>query len=95
MSDSFKSLGQSLDVLISKLGLQMKMKEQKVIQNWSNIVGPQIAKIAKPEKVYDKVLHLRVANISWRTELTFQKAVLLKQIENHVGKNVINDLRFF
>jgi predicted nucleic acid-binding Zn ribbon protein len=95
MEDNIKSLAQSLDMLINKLGFQNKLKEQTIIQEWGAIVGPQIGKIAKPEKIFDQILYLRVSNMSWRTELMFQKQNLLKQIENRVGKNIVNDLRFF
>ncbi len=95
MSDDFKSMAQSVAVLIDKLGFQQKLKEQKVIQEWTAIAGAQIGKIARPEKIVDQVLYLRVANMSWRTELMFQKQTILQQIEIKIGKNIVNDLRFF
>jgi|WetSurMetagenome_2_1015567.scaffolds.fasta_scaffold757062_2 predicted nucleic acid-binding Zn ribbon protein len=95
MNNDFKSLAQSIDILIDKLGFQQKVKEQKVIQEWTTIAGAQIGKIAKPEKIVDQVLYLRVANMSWRTELMFQKQTILKQIEIRIGKNIVKDLRFF
>jgi len=95
MKDDFKTLAQSLDMLIGKLGFQNKLKEQQVLEEWPLIAGPQISKVARPERVTDRVLYLAVANMSWRTELTFQKKTLLQQIEKRVGKNIIIDMRFF
>ncbi len=95
MADTLKPLSRSLDELIDKLGFQNKLKEQTVIREWSSIVGPQIGRIARPEKIFDRVLYLRVANMSWRTELTFQKQTILQQIEKRIGKNIVSDLRFY
>ncbi|NLP12068.1 DUF721 domain-containing protein [bacterium] len=95
MADTVKTLAHSLDELIDKLGFQNKLKEQTVIREWSSIVGPQIGRIAKPEKIFDRVLYLRVANMSWRTELTFHKQTILQQIEKRIGKSIVSDLRFY
>lgn len=94
MASHTKSLGESVELLIDKLGFRKKMKEQQIVQEWATIVGPQISKISKADKVVEGVLYVRVASSSWRTELMFQKHYILKQIEQRYGKNVINDFRF-
>lgn len=94
MATHTKSLAESVELLIDKLGFRKKMKEQQILQDWSAIVGPQISKVSKAEKVYEGVLYVRVASSSWRTELMFQKHAILKQIEQRYGKNVITDFRF-
>jgi predicted nucleic acid-binding Zn ribbon protein len=94
MATHTKSLAESVELLIDKLGFRKKMKEQQILQDWAAIVGPQIGKISKAEKVYESVLYVRVASSSWRTELMFQKHSILKQIEQRYGKNVITDFRF-
>lgn len=62
---------------------------------WPDIVGENIASASVAEKVIDKVLYIKVKSMTWRTELLFQKAQILLNIEKKVGHDVIRDIRFF
>lgn len=62
---------------------------------WPDIVGENIASASVAEKVIEKVLYIKVKSMTWRTELLFQKAQILLNIEKKVGHDVIRDIRFF
>ena len=88
------SLASSLTGLIQQLGIESKLKEYQVIDKWQEIVGDKIAAVCKAEKVIEKILYVKVKSMTWRTELLFHKAHILKNIETHVGKEIICDIRF-
>ena len=92
---SEKSLGESLNGLLNQLGIEPQIKEYQVIQLWPDIVGEKIAGISVAEKIIDKVLYIKVKSMTWRTELLFQKAQIMQNIEKKVGQDVIRDIRFF
>jgi predicted nucleic acid-binding Zn ribbon protein len=90
-----KSLGESLKGLLEQLGIEPQIKEYQVVHMWAEIVGENIANASVAEKVIEKVLYIKVKNMTWRTELLFQKTQILQKIENKIGPNVIQDIRFF
>ncbi|NOY57473.1 MAG: DUF721 domain-containing protein [Calditrichaeota bacterium] len=89
-----QTLGESLDGLIQQLGIGAKINQFRVIEKWSEIVGENISKVTKPERVVDKVLYIKVSSMSWRTELLFHKPGILEKIEETIGKDIILDIRF-
>lgn len=93
--DSTKSLGTSLEILFDKLGIERKVLQQRIISDWSNLVGDKINDVAKAERITDDVLFVRVKSMPWRTELSFQKISILKTIEDKLGKDLISDIKFY
>jgi predicted nucleic acid-binding Zn ribbon protein len=92
---STKSIGESIQSLFKQLGHEDKIKQYQVIQEWKKIVGEEISQVARPERIQDKSLIVRVASMSWRTELQMQKRQILQKIRDKVGDNVIVDIRFY
>ena len=91
---SFKTLGQSINSLLNQLGVENKVKSYQIIELWPDIVGEKISEIAKAERVFEKILYVKVKGTTWRTELLFQKMEILRKIDNTIGKNIIKDIRF-
>ncbi|MBD3378253.1 DUF721 domain-containing protein [candidate division KSB1 bacterium] len=92
---STKSIGESIQSLFKQLGHEDKIKQYQVIQKWDIIVGAEISQVAKPERIHEKSLIVKVASMSWRTELQMQKRQILQKIKEKIGDNVIVDIRFY
>ena len=90
-----RHIGESIKLLIRDLGFEKKVDEIRVKEGWEKIVGPTIARVAKVERVEGGMLYIKVSSMTWRTELLFQKQVILQKIETAVGKDIIKDIRFF
>jgi predicted nucleic acid-binding Zn ribbon protein len=89
-----KHIGETLRFLVKDLGFEKKLHQVQIVQMWPQVVGENIAKISTADRVFEGVLYVKVKSMTWRTELLFQKRKILERIENKVGKNVINDIRF-
>src|SRR4030067_1045884 len=94
MRKGIKTIGDSMTFLFEELGIDKKVKSYRVIELWPQIVGEKIDKISKPDRVFENVLYVKVKSMPWRTELLFQKAKILSIIEQIIGIDVINDIRF-
>ena len=70
------------------------LDEIKIIKGWSGVVGPFIAQYTKELYIKEKVLFVRLTSDSLRTELSFSKSVLLKNLNNLVGHEVLTDIVF-
>ena len=68
------------------------MNEIKVINSWSKVVGPFIASHTIDLSIKNKVLFVRVDCDALRSELSYSKSLLLKNLNEIVGKEVIAEI---
>jgi len=87
-------LGNVIDALLHRLGLQTKLKQYDIVGLWPSIVGEQIATMASVDKVEKNVLVVKVTAAPWRTELTFRKKEILERVHAAMNSDSIKDIRF-
>lgn len=94
MSSEPQAIGAALKGLFRQLGMTKKLQAYDVITGWEAIVGARIASVAVPKKVVNGVLFVEVKTGAWRTELSMRKHEILGSIHRHVGKKILQDIRF-
>lgn len=70
------------------------LDEVKVIKGWNGVVGPFIAQYTKDLFIKDGVLLVRLTSDSLRTELGYSKSLLLKNLNQLVGYELLKDIVF-
>jgi predicted nucleic acid-binding Zn ribbon protein len=90
-----KHIGDTLKLVIRDMGFEKKLDQVRALELWPEVVGENIAKIAKAERVDEGILYIKVSSMTWRTELLFQKQSILEKISARLGKGIIKDIRFF
>ncbi len=70
------------------------LDEVKVIKGWNGVVGPFIAQYTKDLFIKDGVLLVRLTSDSLRTELGYSKSLLLKNLNQLVGYDLLKDIVF-
>ena len=72
------------DALISYLkqaGITKRVQQAGIIEEWAELVGPQIASVTAPESVTpDGVLRVRVASAPWANELSLMSPRILARL---------------
>ncbi len=76
------------------LKIDRRIKEETIILNWTKVVGERIAPQTQPLRVRDSILFVKVPSASWRNELVFLKANIIKELNQSVKANVIKDIVF-
>jgi len=76
----FTRVGELLPSILSKLGLEQRFKEQKVLALWPSIVGEELAARTKATRVDRGVLHVHVDHGAWMQELHFMEKELLRRL---------------
>ena len=66
--------------------------ELRVVNSWKQVVGPFIAKHTIDLAIRNRILFVRVDSDALRNELSYSKSVLLTQLNNQVGKVVIDEI---
>lgn len=78
--------------LIKKYGIETPVKQNEALFLWPKVVGENIAKHTKAEKISYGKLIVRVDSPVWRNELLFQKNDILNKINNLLKGTNINDI---
>ena len=68
------------------------MDELKIIQSWPKVVGPFIASHTIDLSIRNKILFARIDSDALRNELGYSKSLLLKNLNEMVGKEVISEI---
>jgi predicted nucleic acid-binding Zn ribbon protein len=76
----FTKVGELLPSILSKLGLEQRFKEQKVLDLWPAIVGDELAARTKATRLDRGILHVRVDHGAWMQELHFMEKELLQRL---------------
>lgn len=66
--------------------------EVKVINSWKQEVGPFIAAHTIDLSIKNGVLFVRVDSDALRNELNYSRSLLLKNLNDLVGKEVLNEI---
>ncbi len=68
------------------------LDEQKVLNSWKEVVGPFIASHTIDLAIKNKVLFVRVDSDALRSELGYSKSLLIKNLNDLVGKEVVDEI---
>ncbi len=80
--------------LLRQLGLERHFRTYDALAHWSDIVGKQIAQVARPLRLDADTLWIAVKSHAWAQELNFQKGTILKRLNERAGEERFKELRF-
>jgi predicted nucleic acid-binding Zn ribbon protein len=89
-----REIAGALQDLLREIGIEKPMNQYAALTNWDDVVGEQIAKVTRPDRVDNGILIIKVATAPWRAELTLQRTEILRKVAARIGKGVIKDIRF-
>lgn len=74
-------LTEALAAYLRRAGLVRRLEQAGVIEEWAELVGPQIASVTAPQSVTaDGVLRVHVASAPWATELGLMTPRILARL---------------
>lgn len=68
------------------------MDEIKLIKAWPKVVGPFIASHTIDLSIKNGVLFVRVDSDALRSELGYSKSVLIRNLNDRVGKEILREM---
>ena len=68
------------------------LEEQRIIQSWPQVVGPFIASHTIDLSIKNQVLFVRVDSDALRSELGYSKSLLIKNLNEVVGKEMVKEI---
>ncbi len=68
------------------------LDEIKLINTWPKVVGPFIASHTIDLSIKNHVLFVRVDSDALRNELNYSKSLLMKNLNDRVGKEILKEI---
>lgn len=89
-----RPISMGLTRLLDNWGLTDSFRVASALRAWSEIVGPAIAQVARPLRIDKETLWIAVKSQAWAQELNFQKTVILQRLNERIGYERFQNLRF-
>lgn len=87
-----RAVGDLLGQLMNSLGIAGRVHEQRVLQEFDRIMGPEFCRRAQAVKIDRGVLFLQVANSAWRQELYYQKQLIRDRLNGALGERLVKEI---
>jgi hypothetical protein len=87
-------LGKILRPYLHRSGLVPKIRENRLIGAWEQIVGQGVAEATEPGRLQNRSLQVKVANSVWMQQLQFHKKLMIQKVNEFLGEPFLQELRF-
>ena len=91
---SMQRVGEMLPGLLRELGLAETLDGWRAVADWSDTVGPQIAKRTRAVSFRDGALVVEVDGSAWMHELGFLARDLRDKLNERLGRPLVRDIKF-
>ena len=85
------------EVLLKALrsqGLETPLLQKRLIDAWPEVMGEAIASYTASLNIRNQTLFVHLTNPALRMELSMQRQDIVRRLNEHVGNQVIADIRF-
>ena len=89
-----EAIAQVLSRLLRRLGLEGDLVGWRAVQEWPDVVGPRVSHHTRAVDFRDGTLRVEVEGSAWMQELGYLKRDLIKRINQHLGSELVRDVRF-
>ncbi len=89
-----EDIGSIIGDVIKKSNMERKLNISKIFNHWKDIVGSEIYKKSKPERIAGGILYVRVSTSIWANELSLMSDKLIEKINSFIGEKVVESIRF-
>ena len=91
-SDHPSRLGDVLRAALGRLPEAQRLADHAVWSHWDAVVGPTLARHARPERLRRGVLVVAVDSPEWMQELQFLKHELRERLNARLGRSAVRDV---
>ncbi len=88
------SVSELIELFMNQYGLGKKYGEFKLLQAWSQMMGPMIANRTTDLRIVNDVLIVQLNSASLKSELSYAKTKIVERLNEAAGKVVIQDIIF-
>lgn len=76
-------------------GLETPLLQRRLVNAWEEIAGETVARYTAEKQIRNQTLFIKLLNPALRSDLSMQKSLLITRLNDHVGAQIITDIRFY
>ena len=76
-------------------GLETPLNQHRLINSWGDVMGKGINSYTGDMFIKNQTLYVKINSSTLRQELTAGRKNIVKRLNDHVGAQVITDIRFY
>jgi predicted nucleic acid-binding Zn ribbon protein len=88
-----RPLAAILPALFEQLGLAKTAEGWRAVSDWPAVAGPRLARHTRALSFRDGTLAVEVEGSAWMHELGFLKRELVRNLNRHLGAEIVQDVR--
>jgi len=89
-----EQIGTLIRNFLRQESLETPLNEQRLINSWKEVLGPTIASYTHGLYIRNQVLYVHLTSAALRQELMMGRDLLVRNLNQHVGATVINNIIF-
>lgn len=79
---------------LRELGLETPLLQKRLIDSWPTVAGEAIARYTTNVRIQNQTLFVSLSIPALRADLSMRRQELVRMLNQHVGAQVIADIRF-
>lgn len=83
-----------VDIIIRNNGLETPLMQKRLLDSWDEVAGPFVARYTVGKVIRNQTLHINLNSPALRTDLSMRKSMLIKELNERAGGQVIVDIKF-
>lgn len=87
-------IGQIIRLFLRQESLETPLNECRLINAWGEVLGAGIVSYTRGLYIRNQVLHVHLTSAALRQELMMERELLVRNLNRHVGAQVITDIVF-
>lgn len=90
-----QSAAKAVSITLDRYGLSDEIRANRLLTEWSDLVGPKIAQRTRPDGLVDRTLWIEVATSAWMHELNTLRPQLVRGLLERLGEpRLFDDVKF-
>ena len=89
-----KHLGDILERTVRRLPLRRRLDDYAIWEIWDDAVGPTVARNARPQKIRNDTLFVKVRGATWMQQLQYMKHMIVETLNQRLGREVVTNIFF-
>jgi predicted nucleic acid-binding Zn ribbon protein len=89
-----KTIGDLVMRNLRAQGLETPLLQKRLVEAWPTVAGEAIARYTTSVSIYNQTLYVRLRVPSLRADLSMRRQEFVQRLNQHVGAQIIADIRF-
>lgn len=93
-SNAPRPLSAILNELVDRLGYREGIDAARAVEAWPELAGPTVAQVTESIWMRDGRLFIKVRSAAWRHQLHLQREGWRRRLNEHLGREVVDEIIF-